>query len=75
MIKNAQLKKEYMTRKDYLLIAQEFRTIYYKNPELSAQAKNIIDALRVNLAIELAKENPRFNHYALSALWADSSHL
>ena len=52
-----------MTRKDYKLIAQEFRRIYYKNPELSAQMKNMIDDLRVNLALELAKENPRFNHY------------
>jgi hypothetical protein len=52
-----------MTRKDYKLIAQELRRIQYKYVELSAQTKNIIDDLRVGLAIELAKENPRFNHY------------
>ena len=41
-----------MTRKDYKLIAQEFRRIQYKYVELSAQTKNIIDDLRVGLAIE-----------------------
>jgi hypothetical protein len=49
--------------KTYKLIAQEFRKIYYKYPDISAQTKNIIDELRVSLAIELEKENPRFNHY------------
>jgi hypothetical protein len=52
-----------LTRKDYKLIAQEFRKIYYKFPEISAQTKNIIDELRIGLAIELEKDNPRFNHY------------
>jgi len=52
-----------MTRKNYKLIAQEFRRIQYKYPELSAQTKNIIDDLRTGLANEMAKENPRFNHY------------
>jgi hypothetical protein len=55
--------KNTMTRKDYTLIAQEFRKIYYKHPEMSAQTKNIIDDLRIGLAIALEKENPRFNHY------------
>jgi hypothetical protein len=52
-----------MISKDYKLIAQEFRRIQYKYPELSAQTKNIIDDLRVGLAIEMVKENPKFNHY------------
>jgi hypothetical protein len=52
-----------MTRKNYNLIAQEFRRIYYKYPELSAQMKNIIDDLRVSLAIRFGNENPKFNHY------------
>ena len=52
-----------MTRKGYQLIAQEFRRISYKYPELSAQTKNIIDDLRVNLVIKLGKYNPKFSHY------------
>jgi len=52
-----------MTRKDYKLIAQEFRRIQYYYPELSAQTKNVIEDLRTGLAIELGKENTRFNHY------------
>lgn len=52
-----------MTRKDYNLIAKEFWRIYYKFSNLSPEAKNILDALRVSLAIELAKENPQFNFY------------
>ena len=63
MIKHAQLRKENMTRKAYKLIAQEFRRIYYKYPEISAQTKNIIDDLKVGLANKFAEENPKFNHY------------
>jgi len=63
MIKYARLKKEFMTRKDYQLIATEFRRIRYTYPELSVQTKNILDDLRIGLALELAKENLRFNQY------------
>jgi len=52
-----------MTRKDYKLLAAEFRRIKYKYPELPAQTKNIFDDLRTGLAIELAKDNPRFDQY------------
>ena len=63
MIKHAQLKKEYMARKDYKLLAAEFRRIRYKYPDLSAQTRNILDDLRTGLAIELGKDNPRFDQY------------
>jgi len=52
-----------MTRKDYQLIAYEFRRVQYKYPQLSAQIQNVIDDLRAGLAIELGKDNPKFNHY------------
>jgi hypothetical protein len=52
-----------MTRKDYKLIAQEFRRIQYQNPELSAQTQNSIEDLRLGLAFALEKENPKFSHY------------
>ena len=52
-----------MTRKGYTLIAQGFWRISYKYPEILAQTKNIIDDLRVGLAIALWKDNPRFSHY------------
>jgi len=52
-----------MTRKEYQLVAAEFRRIKYMFPELPPQMKNMLDYLRIGLAIALAKENPKFNHY------------